>query len=235
MLYPILIPNIFNYPFTYESEEKLKTGTYVKVPFGNKVLTGVVWDSFEKKSEKKFKLKKIKSIIKIDPLKIETIKFLNWFSSYNLVPIGMCLKLHLLSGDAITKFDEKEYKIFNEKKDIRNFELSTTQEIAFKEMLKKSEEFRVHLLQGTTGSGKTIVYFKQIKEVINKGQQTLILLPEIGLTAEFEKKFEEFFGFRAAIWHSGITSKKKKNYMEWCFIWSNKSYHWCSIVAFSSI
>ena len=52
MKYPILLPNIFNYPFTYESEEKLKTGTYVKVPFGNKVLTGVVWDSFEKKSEK---------------------------------------------------------------------------------------------------------------------------------------------------------------------------------------
>ena len=44
MLYPILIPNIFNYPFTYESEEKLKTGTYVKVQFGNKVLTGVVLD-----------------------------------------------------------------------------------------------------------------------------------------------------------------------------------------------
>ena len=67
-------------------------------------------------------------------------------------------------------------------------------------MLKKGEEFRVHLLQGTTGSGKTIVYFKQIDEILKKGKQSLILLPEIGLTTEFEKKFEEFFGFRAAIW-----------------------------------
>ena len=68
------------------------------------------------KKLKKFKLKKIKSIIKVDPLKIETIKFLNWFSSYNLVPIGMSLKLHLLRGDAITKFDDKDYSIFNNKR-----------------------------------------------------------------------------------------------------------------------
>ena len=84
-------------------------------------------------------------------------------------------------------------------------------------MSKKGEEFRVHLLQGTTGSGKTIVYFKQIDEILKKGKQALILLPVIGLTTEFEKKFEEFFGFRAAIWHSGITPKKKK------IIWSGIS------------
>ena len=62
----------------------------------------------KKKFKKKFKLKKIKSIMEINPLKIETINFLNWFSNYNLVPIGMCLKLHLLGGDAISKFDDKE-------------------------------------------------------------------------------------------------------------------------------
>ena len=36
------------------------------------------------------------------------------------------------------------------------------------------------------------------------------MLPEIGLTNQFEKKFFEFFGFKAAIWHSGITKKIKK-------------------------
>ena len=169
MQYPILIPNIFNHPFTYESKERLKVGTYVKVPFGKNYLTGVVWNLFEKKNKKKFKIKKIKSIIEVDPLKIETIKFLNWFSSYNLVPIGMCLKLHLLSGEAITKFDDKEYLIFNNKRTTRNFKLSEDQDKVFREMLKKDYEFRVHLLQGTTGSGKTIIYFKQIEEVLKKG------------------------------------------------------------------
>ena len=112
MQYPILIPNVFNHPFTYESDKILKIGTYVKVSFGKNNLTGVVWSSFEKKNKKIFKLKKIKSIIDIVPLKIETVNFLNWFSNYNLVPLGMCLKLHLLSGEAITKFDDKQYQIF---------------------------------------------------------------------------------------------------------------------------
>ena len=214
MQIPVLLPNIFNHPFTYEFDKKLSPGTYVKVPFGKKDLTGVVWNLFEKKIQKKFKLKKIKSIIQINPLKIETINFLNWFSNYNLVPIGMCLKLHLLGGDAITKFDDKEYLIFNNKKTRQNFKLSEDQNKVFKEMLKKNGEFRVHLLQGTTGSGKTIVYFKQIEEILKKGYQAIILLPEIGLTSEFEKKFEEFFGFKAAIWHSGVTPKRKK------IIWS---------------
>ena len=44
------------------------------------------------------------------------------------------------------------------------------------------------MLQGTTGSGKTIVYFEALKRIINKGFQGLIMLPEIGLTAQFEKK-----------------------------------------------
>ena len=214
MQIPVLLPNIFNHPFTYEFDKKLSPGTYVKVPFGKKDLTGVVWNLFEKKIQKKFKLKKIKSIIQINPLKIETINFLNWFSNYNLVPIGMCLKLHLLGGDAITKLDDKEYLIFNNKKTRQNFKLSEDQNKVFREMLKKNGEFRVHLLQGTTGSGKTIVYFKQIEEILKKGYQAIILLPEIGLTSEFEKKFEEFFGFKAAIWHSGITPKRKK------IIWS---------------
>ena len=77
-----------------------------------------------------------------------------------------------------------------------------------------SNKFRVHLLQGSTGSGKTIVYFKDIEKKINSGYQALILLPEIGLTNDFEKKFKEFFGFNPAIWHSGISKKKKK------IIWS---------------
>ena len=76
MQIPVLLPNIFNHPFTYEFDKKLSPGTYVKVPFGKKDLTGVVWNLFEKKKQKIYKLKKIKSIINVDPLKIETIKWL---------------------------------------------------------------------------------------------------------------------------------------------------------------
>ena len=73
-----------------------------------------------------------------------------------------------------------------------------------------NNKFRVHVLQGTTGSGKTLVYFEALKSIIEKGSQGLILLPEIGLTGQFEQKFFEYFGFNPGVWHSGISKKKKK-------------------------
>ena len=64
-------------------------------------------------------------------------------------------------------------------------------------------------MDGVTGSGKTLVYFNRLREIINRGYQALIMLPEIGLTAQFKKRFVDFFGFEPAIWHSA-TSKKNK-------------------------
>ena len=51
MKVPILIPNIFNHPFTYDSDLKLKVGDYVIVSFGKSEITGVVWNEFEKKNK----------------------------------------------------------------------------------------------------------------------------------------------------------------------------------------
>ena len=84
MKYPILLPNIFDHPFTYESASKLKIGDYVNVPFGSKTITGVVWDKFEENNNKNFKIKSIKEKLNIFSLKKQTINFLNWFSYYNL-------------------------------------------------------------------------------------------------------------------------------------------------------
>ena len=56
MKYPVLLPNIFDHPFTYLSNIKLKPGDYVKVPFGKKNIIGVIWDFFEEKNNKEFKL-----------------------------------------------------------------------------------------------------------------------------------------------------------------------------------
>ena len=214
MKFPILIPNIFNHAFTYDSDLKLKIGDYVIVPFGKSELTGVVWDEFEKKTNKKFVIKKISRKLDVPSLKKNTIKFLNWFSEYNMIPKGMALKLLLLSNNVIRKMSNEVYENF--KIDIKKnkIELSKDQKSCLKKMNISNQKFRVHVLQGTTGSGKTMVYFEALKEIINKGFQGLILLPEIGLTGQFQNKFIEFFGFNPAIWHSSITKKNKE------IIWS---------------
>ena len=214
MKVPILLPNIFNHPFTYESDQALETGDYVLVPFGKSKITGVVWDDFEKKNNKNFKIKKIIKKLEVPRLKKSTIKFLNWFSEYNIIPKGMALKLMLLSGNAIEKLSNSDLQKFEFIKKNNSFELSEEQKNSLKKMNEVNEKFRVHVLQGTTGSGKTMVYFEALKDRIIKGFQGLILLPEIGLTGQFESKFIEFFGFQPAVWHSGITKKNKE------IIWS---------------
>ena len=211
MKIPILLPNIFNHPFTYKTtESNLKLGDYVEVPFGKNKKIGIVWDEFEKNTKKNFLVKNIIRKLEIPSINLETIKFLKWFSEYNLVPIGMSLKLHLLSNEAIEIQNNKEIQKYNTFKKPNEIKLSDEQMKAVNEITKNDNEFRVHVIQGTTGSGKTIVYFNSLKKKISEGFQGLILLPEIGLTGEFQKKFKEFFGFEAAIWHSSITKKNKK-------------------------
>ena len=214
MKYPVLLPNIFGYPFTYNSKKKLHIGQYVKVPFGKTQMTGLIWHKFQEETKKNFEIKNIIKEIDTPQLNIKTIKFLEWFSEYNMVPLGMCLKLHLLSNEAIQEYDRKFYEYFLKYSIPKTYTFSQEQLESLKKMQSKMFGFRVHLLQGTTGSGKTLVYFNSIMEKVKKGLQALILLPEIGLTFEFEKKFKEFFGFNPAIWHSGISKKNKK------IIWS---------------
>ena len=217
MKYPILLPNIFNHPFTYESKINLKVGDFVLVPFGKSKITGIVWDEFEKNTNKKFKIKNVLRKLDVSPLKKNTINFLNWFAEYNLIPKGMALKLILLSSNAIEKKEKKIYEPFDNKIKKNSTKLSLSQNKSLEKMNSSNKKFRVHVLQGTTGSGKTLVYFEALKPLIEKGFQGLILLPEIGLTSQFEQKFLEYFGFNPAIWHSGISKKKKE------IIWSGIS------------
>ena len=206
----ILIPNIFNHPFTYQNKStKLAKGDFVKVPFGSSLVTGVVWDYFEE-TNKNFKMKSVVEVLDVPRMKSSMIKFVNWFSLYNLVPLGMSLRLVMFNKTAVEKIENKNFDQFKSigisKKYLLNFE----QKKCLEEISNKSINFNVHVIDGVTGSGKTLVYFSRVKELINKGYQALIMLPEIGLTSQFQKRFFNFFNFEPAIWHSDVTKKNKR-------------------------
>jgi primosomal protein N' (replication factor Y) len=67
--------------------------------------------------------------------------------------------------------------------------------------------YGVTLLDGVTGSGKTQVYFEAVSEIIRRGKQALVLLPEIALTSQFLDRFTERFGVRPAEWHSQLSQR----------------------------
>ena len=65
--------------------------------------------------------------------------------------------------------------------------------------------FSVTLLDGITGSGKTEIYFEAIAAALKRGQQALVMLPEIALTNQFIARCEQRFGARPAEWHSELS------------------------------
>ena len=213
MKVPVLIPRIFDYPHTYLSGkfDKLKPGSIVLVPFGRKKEIGVIWDKQEK-TNKIFKLKNVLEKKSIS-LNENLIKFINWFSLYNLAPKGMVLKMCLGDKSFFSKnsnfIDDTKIKKKNK------FNLNPEQKRCLDDINGFGNKFNVTLLQGVTGSGKTIVYFEKIKQNLMQGKQSLVLLPEIFLTNQFEQRFEDYFGFKPSIWHSKITKKNKK------IIWQN--------------
>jgi primosomal protein N' (replication factor Y) len=69
--------------------------------------------------------------------------------------------------------------------------------------------YSVTLVDGVTGSGKTEVYFEAVADVIRSGQQSLILMPEIALTAQFLDRFAARFGTRPAEWHSELSPRRR--------------------------
>ncbi|MYL42303.1 primosomal protein N' [Virgibacillus salexigens] len=74
-------------------------------------------------------------------------------------------------------------------------------------------EHHVFLLHGITGSGKTEIYLQVIQDVIHKGKEAIVLVPEISLTPQMVKRFKGRFGSNVAVMHSGLSAGEK--YDEW--------------------
>ena len=88
-------------------------------------------------------------------------------------------------------------------------------------ILAEASGFDPILLDGVTGSGKTEVYFEAIAAALRRGDQVLVLLPEIALTEPFLKRFEARFGCPPTAWHSGLRSSQRRR--AWRAIASNEA------------
>jgi primosomal protein N' (replication factor Y) len=77
---------------------------------------------------------------------------------------------------------------------------------ALREIVQKGG-YSATLIDGVTGSGKTLVYFEAIAECVRRGRQSLILMPEIALTGQFLDRFSKRFGVKPAEWHSQLSPR----------------------------
>ena len=212
MLYDVIVTRPFDKAFTYVSNEQLKIGQVVLVPFGKKEEIGIIWSKNIKKPN--HKIKNISKIIKEVIFKNTTIEFINWIANYTLAPLGSVLKLFLINKDIVDfKIDSKfTSNLYNSK-----IKLNDEQENARSKIISFiSKSKKPIVLEGVTGSGKTEVYFKLIEDFLNKNNQILIMVPEISLTPQLESRFKERFGIDVFIWHSKITNKNRQKIWHYC-------------------
>ncbi len=213
----VLLPKVFDFSFTYNNKKKFKLGDLVEVPFGKRREIGVIWPGKEY-NVKKIKIKNIYKKINNFSLNKNLIDYIKWFSTYNMMPSGLVLKMVIGNGK---NFFEKYDEDINQNTNINpKYNLNEEQKNALNFLNFNNNKFDVSVLQGTTGSGKTLVYFERIKKIISEKKQALVMLPEIFLTNEFRSRFNDFFGFEPAVWHSKITPKNKR--IIWKGIINNK-------------
>ena len=91
--------------------------------------------------------------------------------------------------------------------------LNKQQALAFSQLLFQ-EGFNVWLLEGVTGSGKTEIYLQYIEEVLKKGKQVLVLVPEIGLTPQTVRRFQARFNVEINVLHSNLNDTQRLNVWE---------------------
>jgi primosomal protein N' (replication factor Y) (superfamily II helicase) len=91
-------------------------------------------------------------------------------------------------------------------------DLTGDQQAAADEFVKAVREggFAPFLLDGVTGSGKTECYFEAVAEALRLERQVLVLLPEIALTENFLRRFEQRFGATPVLWHSSLKQAARR-------------------------
>ena len=95
----------------------------------------------------------------------------------------------------------------------RGIKPTQEQELAIDGIRAALDSFGVHVLDGVTGSGKTEVYIRVIKEILDQGKQVLVLVPEIALTPQTANHFRDRFG-NVAVLHSMRTNLQR--FEVWC-------------------
>ena len=76
-------------------------------------------------------------------------------------------------------------------------------------ILRKHDRFAASLLDGVTGSGKTEVYLQLMLDALARGQQILVLVPEIGLTPQLVGRLQQRLGIMPALMHSGLSDLER--------------------------
>ncbi|MDR0695453.1 MAG: primosomal protein N' [Holosporales bacterium] len=204
MIYSIGVTKDLGDLYSYAHDGILEIGQLVVVDFRNRESVGIVMDD---KGRTSF-TGKVKCIAAVLPYKLpeQYLKFAIFVADYNINKIGSVLKLLVPFSIESVLSAEKGLKS-HKSAGVSNVQLSKEQQASAAYILKHIGEFKVFLIHGVTGSGKTEVFLEVARHIIHG--QILILVPEIALSNELAQKVAARLGLDVFIWHNSVSKSKK--------------------------
>jgi len=193
--------DFFTYSVSDDLASEVKIGHIISLPFRGKKVSGIVVDFTDKPD---FETKPITSIIS-GPLPEHLVKIIPWMRDYYASPVSEIVKTILPTGVLKKRRSTESQKLHGQ---IRKRPILTSEQGKIvKDILDNNS--KPHLLFGVTGSGKTEIYLDVLEEVVKKGKQAIILVPEVALTPQTTLRFEERFPGQAVLYHSYLKETER--------------------------
>lgn len=190
---------------TYSSETPLKIGQIVEIPLGRQSTIGIV---VKNTTQPDFDTKSITKIIYEQPLPKKLVDALFWLSSYYRCPLSTVIQAALPRG--ITKNRRGKLPEAPSITPIDN-PLNSAQRAAIKAI--EENPANTILLHGITGSGKTNIYIELCARTLAKNQSVILLVPEIALTSQLVRNFQQHFK-NITLLHSNLTESLRHQLWE---------------------
>ena len=190
---------------TYSSETPLKIGQIVEIPLGRQSTIGIV---VKNTTQPDFDTKLITKIIYEQPLPKKLVDTLFWLSSYYRCPLSTVIQAALPRG--ITKNRRGKLPEAPNITPIDN-PLNSAQRAAIRAI--EENPANTILLHGITGSGKTNIYIELCARTLAKNQSAILLVPEIALTSQLVRNFQQHFK-NITLLHSNLTESLRHQLWE---------------------
>ena len=211
MFYEVIPGKVFgrgNGALTYEHADSLLPGQIVQVPLGRGTAVGVVC---KKVAQPDFATKRILKVLYSTPLPAHLVATARFVADYYQAPLASTLSLILPKG--VEKKRRKPEQMFGNPPKTEH--VGKTPRIPLNLAQKKALQGlyeapgATKLLHGVTGSGKTNIYLSMAKNALSEQKSTILLVPEIALTGQLVRVFEEHFGARVVLIHSRQTEAER--------------------------
>lgn len=206
----------FTYAVPQEFSDRIAAGKRVLVPFKNHEITGYVVETHQRASGRK--LRNITEVLDEHPVFDEaflqlTRRISEYYCSSWGEAIEYALPKWIKHGKKAERYLKRAGARTTEERETKpeDFKLSREQEEALDviRLSLKQQTPRPILLQGVTGSGKSEVYIRTIREVLEAGKSAIVLVPEITLTEQLKLFFEKHFGNFLEILHSKLSEGER--------------------------